>query len=208
MSATPTIASGRRRPRPVPSESTIGRRSSSSRAISATARRTSRTPGRHGEPLGEEEVRLAKRFYGWPEDAKFLVPDGVYEHFARDIGARGKSCGRMAGTVRALSQRPSRARRPMRSDAAARAARGLGQGHSDLSRRCQGHRHRDSSAQVLNAIARVSLADRWLRRPAPSTKTRLTFEGAGDLEADNLAAATFISASASTRWARSATAWR
>jgi len=43
----------------------------------------------HGEPLGEEEVRLAKRSYGWPEGAQFLVPDGVREHFAAGIGARG-----------------------------------------------------------------------------------------------------------------------
>jgi transketolase len=42
----------------------------------------------HGEPLGEDEARAAKRFYGWPEDAKFLVPDGVYDHFAEGIGAR------------------------------------------------------------------------------------------------------------------------
>ena len=43
----------------------------------------------HGEPLGEDEVRLAKRAYGWPENAKFLVPDGVLEHFAAGIGQRG-----------------------------------------------------------------------------------------------------------------------
>ena len=43
----------------------------------------------HGEPLGEEEVRLTKRYYAWPEDAEFLVPDGVYDHFAEGIGARG-----------------------------------------------------------------------------------------------------------------------
>ena len=47
------------------------------------------TAAAHGEPLGEEEVRLTKRDYGWPEDAKFLVPDGVREHFAAGIGARG-----------------------------------------------------------------------------------------------------------------------
>ena len=53
---------------------------------------TSRARRAHGEPLGEEEVRLTKRAYGWPEDAKFLVPDGVYEHFADGIGAaRGAS---------------------------------------------------------------------------------------------------------------------
>ncbi len=43
----------------------------------------------HGEPLGEEEVRLTKKAYGWPEDAKFLVPDGVYEHFADTMAKRG-----------------------------------------------------------------------------------------------------------------------
>jgi len=48
------------------------------------------TPAAHGEPLGEEEVRETKRAYGWPEDAQFLVPDGVREHFAQGIGARGK----------------------------------------------------------------------------------------------------------------------
>src|SRR6202023_1840345 len=49
------------------------------------------TSAAHGEPLGEEEVRLAKRSYGWPEDAKFLVPDGVREHFHKGLGRRGKS---------------------------------------------------------------------------------------------------------------------
>ncbi|WP_165072541.1 transketolase [Paludisphaera rhizosphaerae] len=48
------------------------------------------TSGAHGEPLGEEEIRLTKKFYGWPEDAKFLVPDGVYEHFQKGVGARGQ----------------------------------------------------------------------------------------------------------------------
>src|SRR5260370_13727245 len=43
----------------------------------------------NGEPLGEEEVRLVKKFYGWPEDAKFLVPEGVREHFRDGVGRRG-----------------------------------------------------------------------------------------------------------------------
>ena len=47
------------------------------------------TNAAHGEPLGEEEVRLVKKFYGWPEDAKFLVPDGVLENFRNGIGKRG-----------------------------------------------------------------------------------------------------------------------
>ena len=49
------------------------------------------TSAAHGEPLGEEEIRLTKRHYGWPEDAKFLVPDGVREHFQAGIGARGQA---------------------------------------------------------------------------------------------------------------------
>ena len=48
------------------------------------------TSAAHGEPLGEEEIRLTKRNYGWPEDAKFLVPDGVHEHFRGGIGTRGQ----------------------------------------------------------------------------------------------------------------------
>jgi transketolase len=48
----------------------------------------------HGEALGEDEVRLTKKFYGWPEDAHFLVPDGVYDHFAAGIGARGGAANR------------------------------------------------------------------------------------------------------------------
>ncbi len=45
----------------------------------------------HGEPLGAAEVAAAKKFYGWPEDAQFLVPDGVYDHFKAGIGTRGKA---------------------------------------------------------------------------------------------------------------------
>jgi len=48
------------------------------------------TSAAHGEPLGDDQVRAAKKFYGWPEDAQFLVPDGVREHFDQGIGVRGK----------------------------------------------------------------------------------------------------------------------
>ena len=47
------------------------------------------TESAHGEPLGADEVKLTKKFYGWPEDAQFLVPDGVMEHFAEGVGKRG-----------------------------------------------------------------------------------------------------------------------
>src|SRR5580658_8195213 len=48
----------------------------------------------HGDPLGVEEVKVAKRNYGWPEDAQFLVPPEVYEDFARGVGARGAEAHR------------------------------------------------------------------------------------------------------------------
>src|SRR5262245_60606870 len=48
------------------------------------------THAAHGEPLGEDEIRATKKVYGWPEDAKFLVPDGVRERFADGVGARGR----------------------------------------------------------------------------------------------------------------------
>ena len=48
------------------------------------------TAAAHGEALGETEVALTKRFYGWPEDAKFLVPDGVRERFDAQSGERGR----------------------------------------------------------------------------------------------------------------------
>src|SRR5262249_47003847 len=48
------------------------------------------TSAAHGEPLGVEEVRATKRAYGWPEDAQFLIPDGVYDNFRSGIGQRGK----------------------------------------------------------------------------------------------------------------------
>ena len=51
----------------------------------------------HGEPLGDEEIKGAKRSYGWPEDAKFLVPDGVHERFAERMGARGAKAARTSG---------------------------------------------------------------------------------------------------------------
>ena len=55
------------------------------------------TSAAHGEPLGVEEIRLTKRSYGWPEDAKFLVPDGVREHFSAGIGQRGRRASEELG---------------------------------------------------------------------------------------------------------------
>ena len=98
------------------------------------------TAAAHGEPLGDEEVRLTKRSYGWPEDAKFLVPDGVYEHFAAGIGAqRCEGPTTMERTLRRLSSQVSRARNRDRADAAARTSVRLGPQLAGLPRRSERH---------------------------------------------------------------------
>lgn len=144
------------------------------------------TSAAHGEPLGEEEVRLAKRFYGWPEDAKFLVPEGVRQHFLDGIGQRGR---KLRETWLEMFE-GYRARHPDLADEIARMqSRELPDGwDSDLPSfepDSKGIASRDSSAKVQNAVARHYP---WLiggaADLAPSTKTRLTLEGAGDLEAD------------------------
>ena len=144
------------------------------------------TSAAHGEPLGVEEIRLAKRRYGWPEDAKFLVPDGVREHFRAGIGQRGQQL-RASWLARVKAYR---AEHPDLADQLERMQnRELPDGwDADLpsfSADSKGLASRDSSAKVLNAIAPHCP---WLiggsADLAPSTKTRLTFEAAGDFEAD------------------------
>ena len=143
------------------------------------------THSAHGEPLGEEEIRLAKRFYGWPEEAKFLVPDGVREHFRGGMGARG---GKLRGEWMALFE-GYRAKHPAEADALYRMQhRQLPEGWErtipSFPADAKGLAGRDASAKVLNAVAQ---AVPWLLGGsadlAPSTKTRLTFEGAGDFAA-------------------------
>ena len=145
------------------------------------------TSAAHGEPLGVEEIRLAKRSYGWPEDAKFLVPDGVREHFSGGIRQRGRRL-RMAWMA---SIEAYRTEHPILATQLRRMQkRELPDGwDADLPSfpaDSKGLASRDSSAKVLNAIASHYP---WLiggaADLAPSTKTRLVFEGAGDLETDN-----------------------
>jgi transketolase len=145
------------------------------------------TSAAHGEPLGEEEIRLAKRSYGWPEDAKFLVPDGVREYFRAGIGQRGHQL-RETWFARLEDYR---ARYPELADEIGRMQRReLPQGWDvDLPTfpaDKKGIAGRDASAKVLNAIAeRYSWLIGGSADLAPSTKTRLTFEGAGDLSAES-----------------------
>ena len=85
------------------------------------------TSAAHGEPLGAEEVKVTKRRYGWPEDANFLVPDGVREHFAAHFGARGQKLhAEWDALFDPLSHPVPRSRRPLRAHAAPRPAGGLG----------------------------------------------------------------------------------
>jgi transketolase len=143
------------------------------------------THAAHGEPLGEEEIRLSKRFYGWPEEAKFLVPDGVREGFAAGIGARG---ARLRAEWVGLFD-GYRTNYPAQADDLYRMQhRQLPEGWEktipSFAADAKGLAGRDASAKVLNAVA---AAIPWLIGGSadltPSTKTRLTFDGAGDFEA-------------------------
>ncbi|HKI31381.1 MAG TPA: transketolase, partial [Gemmataceae bacterium] len=145
------------------------------------------TSAAHGEPLGEEEVRLTKRAYGWPEDAKFYVPNGVYDHFQDGIGKRGKEL-RETWFDRV---REYRAKYPELAEQLYRMQhRQLPEGwDKDLptfAADAKGLATRDSSGKVLNALAKnVSWLMGGSADLAPSTKTRLTFDGAGDFLADS-----------------------
>jgi transketolase len=145
------------------------------------------TSAAHGEPLGEEEVRLAKRSYGWPEDAKFLVPDGVREHFRDGIARRGRG---LRESWMSLFE-AYRGKYPELADQLERMQRrelpdGWDSALAPFAADPKGIASRDSSGKVLNAVASHYP---WLIGGAadlsPSTKTHLTFEGAGDLEADS-----------------------
>ena len=141
----------------------------------------------HGEPLGEEEIRLTKRCYGWPEDAKFLVPDGVREHFAAGIGARG-AAARQQWTELFASYRakyPDLATeidQMQRRDLPAGWDRNLPVFPADP----KGIAGREASGKVLNVLAQNIP---WFLGGSadlgPSNKTTLKYEGAGDFQADN-----------------------
>ncbi len=151
------------------------------------------TSAAHGEPLGEDEIRGAKRRYGWPEDAKFLVPDGVYEHFQAGIGARGRTL-RTAWEARFEQYRTQF---PQLADHLERMQRrelpeDWDKDIPTFPADAKGLASRESNAKVLNAVAKNVP---WLLGGAadlaPSTKTRLTFDGAGDFEAEQYSGRNF-----------------
>jgi len=143
------------------------------------------TSAAHGEPLGVEEIRLAKRFYGWPEDSKFLVPAGVVENFRAGFGQRGAL---LRAEWSALLKDYQASHPELAVEIERMQTRDLPAGWDSVlpgfPADAKGMASRDSSAKVLNAIAAHCP---WLiggsADLAPSTKTNLTFEAAGDFEA-------------------------
>jgi transketolase len=145
------------------------------------------TSAAHGEPLGADEIRLTKRAYGWPEDARFLVPDGVREHFAAGIGARGAELERAWWSMfvdyrRRFPELAADGDRMLRRELPDNWDQGLPVFPPDD----KGLATREASAAMLNALGRHVP---WLVGGSadlgPSCKTRLTFEGAGDFSAAN-----------------------
>ena len=140
----------------------------------------------HGEPLGEDEIRGAKRAYGWPEDAKFLVPDGVREHFSAVMGKRGHD---LRTAWEATFAQYEKAHPDLADQVTRMQHRQLPDGWDKnlpvFPADPKGIASRDSSAKVLNVLAQNVP---WLiggsADLAPSTKTHLTFEGAGEFEAE------------------------
>ncbi|MGA7425435.1 MAG: transketolase [Rhodoplanes sp.] len=140
----------------------------------------------HGEPLGEPEIRLTKRSYGWPEDAKFLVPDGVIERFRDGVGKRGAKCRvDWEALLKAY-----KAKYPDLADQIERMQKrelpdGWDKDLKGFAADPKGISSRDASGLVLNMIApRYPWLIGGSADLAPSTKTRLTFSAAGELEAE------------------------
>jgi len=146
------------------------------------------TSAAHGEPLGPEEVRLTKEFFGFSPDESFVVPPEVREHFAKGMGARGAKLRQEWDDMfaRYKAQYPDLADQLMRMH-----SRDLPEGWEKslpaFPASDKGISTRDASGKVLNAVAQKIP---WLMGGAadlyPSTKTRLEFEFAGDFQANEL----------------------
>ena len=145
------------------------------------------TPEAHGEPLGDDEVRLTKRSYGWPEDAKFLVPDGVHQHFADGIGARGaksrQEWNELFAQYRAkYSELAAEIDLMQRRDLPTGWDRNLPVFPADA----KGIAGREASGKVLNTLAQnIPWFIGGSGDLGPSNKTTLKYEGAGDIQANS-----------------------
>jgi transketolase len=145
------------------------------------------TSAAHGEPLGEEEIRATKKRYGWPEDAKFLVPSEVLEDFKAKLGQRG---AKLRGDWMSLFAAYQKEHPELAAETLAIQHREPPQGWDSeiptFPPDAKGIAGRDSSGKVLNAIAKKHP---WLvggsADLSPSTKTRLTFPDAGEISRDS-----------------------
>ena len=140
----------------------------------------------HGEPLGEAEVKLVKKFYGWPEDAKFLVPDGVYDQFKNGIGKRGgETRGAWAKKYEDYTKQFPKLTDQLNMMQNWQLPDGWDKDLPTFPADAKGMATRDSSGKTLNALAKNIP---WLiggsADLAHSNKTNLTFDGAGDFFPD------------------------
>jgi transketolase len=141
----------------------------------------------HGEALGEEEVRGAKRAYGWPENAQFLVPDGVYQHFADGIGKRGAN---RRGAWLSLFARYKEQYPDLAAELEMMNQHALPKGWDadipSFPADAKGLASRDASQKVLNAIApHVPWMLGGAADLAPSTKSNMIFAGADSFSSEN-----------------------
>ncbi|GLS46709.1 transketolase [Methylobacterium brachythecii] len=137
----------------------------------------------HSDALGEEEVKGAKRAYGWPEDKQFYVPDGVYDSFADGIGKRGAA---LFAEWQRLHDEAKKADPTHAEELEAflegRLPEGWDKDIPVFPTDAKGLATRESSGKVLNAIAQhVPFMLGGSADLAPSNKSNLTFEGAGSL---------------------------
>jgi len=145
------------------------------------------TSAAHGEPLGEDEVRFAKRHYGWPEDARFLVPDSVREHFRAGIGARGAAQHQAWWAMfeeyrRTYPELADQGYRMLKRELPDNWSEGLPVFPPDAT----GLATRDASGKALNAVAaNVPWLIGGSADLGPSCKTRVTTDGAGEFSAEN-----------------------
>lgn len=145
------------------------------------------TSAAHGEPLGADEIRLTKETYGWPPDASFLVPNEVRVHFQEGIGQRGRALRKAwFAKFEAYSQQYPALGTDLSLMQHRHLPDGWDKGLPAFPENEKGLASRESSGKVLNAIApNVPWLIGGSADLAPSTKTRLTFEGAGDFQAGN-----------------------
>jgi len=136
----------------------------------------------HGEPLGEAEVKLVKKAYGWPEDAQFLVPDGVYQHFQDGIGARGaQNHAKWRDLFSAYSKKYPELADQLEKIQKCQLPDGWDKDLPVFAADAKGMATRESSGKVLNVLAQhIPWMVGGSADLAKSNKTNLTFEGAGD----------------------------